>query len=237
MDSTNSPIILAIHPTLPSVLSPGMQLLDWDLGWMKRQIFWGGIVRTVAFNPGDHNRYAGLSENCEVQVCLAGFLLFTNYKLWRYPKIVSTTRPQVLLVYICLMMFRFGSLIPRSMNILCVGIRRKWSALTLSGVEINIFWSVAQRIALPRYTVDALHLMLDGEAGMICFLQIPQQYYFLADTSSVPNYKTFWMLIIWDGGSQTSLYSTNLIKKNINIHNTPLSGLTSTLLFRVKLWS
>lgn len=81
MDSTNSPIILAIHPTLPSVLSPGMQLLDWDLGWMKRQIFWGGIVRTVAFNPGDHNRYAGLSENCEVQVCLAGFLLFTNYKL------------------------------------------------------------------------------------------------------------------------------------------------------------
>jgi len=55
---------VAVHPTLPYVLSSSddmlIKLWDWDKGWMCTQIFEGHshYVMQVTFNPKDTNTFA-----------------------------------------------------------------------------------------------------------------------------------------------------------------------------------
>jgi WD40 repeat protein len=73
---------LAIHPTQSYVLSTcstGIQLWDWNgwFGWKCMQIFkeHSGLVRTVAFNPEDHNSFASGSSDGTINVLLSLFFL------------------------------------------------------------------------------------------------------------------------------------------------------------------
>lgn len=58
---------VAVHPTLPYVLSSSddmlIKLWDWDKGWMCTQIFEGHshYVMQVTFNPKDTNTFASAS--------------------------------------------------------------------------------------------------------------------------------------------------------------------------------
>jgi coatomer subunit beta' len=65
---------VAVHPTLPYVLSSSddmlIKLWDWDKGWACTQIFEGHshYVMQVAFNPKDNNTFASVSLDRTVKV-------------------------------------------------------------------------------------------------------------------------------------------------------------------------
>ncbi|XP_037423780.1 uncharacterized protein LOC119288251 isoform X2 [Triticum dicoccoides] len=63
---TTAPI-LAVHPSMPYVLSPDTVLLDWELRWMRTQTFRLGLM-TVAFNPWDAYSFASGSLDGYVEV-------------------------------------------------------------------------------------------------------------------------------------------------------------------------
>lgn len=72
---------VAVHPTLPYVLSSSddmlIKLWDWDKGWMCTQIFEGHshYVMQVTFNPKDTNTFASASldrttkVHCQCLIC------------------------------------------------------------------------------------------------------------------------------------------------------------------------
>jgi coatomer subunit beta' len=66
---------VAVHPTLPYVLSSSddmlIKLWDWDKGWMCTQIFEGHshYVMQVTFNPKDTNTFASASLDRTTKVC------------------------------------------------------------------------------------------------------------------------------------------------------------------------
>lgn len=81
--------VLAVHPTLPSVLSAsntGLIVLDWDQAWEQTQEFQTyNNPGSVAFNPGDDKCFTGgFRDDGEIKVCLAGFLLFCKQTLTLY---------------------------------------------------------------------------------------------------------------------------------------------------------
>ncbi|XP_044444217.1 uncharacterized protein [Triticum aestivum] len=92
--STDSPI-LAVHPTLPSVLSmfyTNIVVLDIDLGWKRTQkisihddVKRGGkkehVKTALSFNPGDHNRFVVGFKRGEVQVWRLDSLRDPEYSL------------------------------------------------------------------------------------------------------------------------------------------------------------
>lgn len=65
---------VAVHPTLPYVLSSSddmlIKLWDWDKGWMCTQIFEGHshYVMQITFNPKDTNTFASASLDRTVKV-------------------------------------------------------------------------------------------------------------------------------------------------------------------------
>ena len=65
---------LAVHPTLPYVLSGsddnGVKLWDWDKDWVCAQVFGGHshYVMRVAFNPQDTNTFASASLDGTLKV-------------------------------------------------------------------------------------------------------------------------------------------------------------------------
>jgi coatomer subunit beta' len=67
---------VAVHPTLPYVLSSSddmlIKLWDWDKGWMCTQIFEGHshYVMQVTFNPKDINTFASASLDRTTKVRL-----------------------------------------------------------------------------------------------------------------------------------------------------------------------
>lgn len=71
---------VAVHPTLPYVLSSSddmlIKLWDWDKGWMCTQIFEGHshYVMQVTFNPKDINTFASASLDRTTKVCLFAIL-------------------------------------------------------------------------------------------------------------------------------------------------------------------
>ena len=74
---------VAVHPTLPYVLSSSddmlIKLWDWDKGWVCTQIFEGHshYVMQVTFNPKDTNTFASasLDRTIKVQYSLSGSIL------------------------------------------------------------------------------------------------------------------------------------------------------------------
>lgn len=77
---------VAVHPTLPYVLSSSddmlIKLWDWDKGWMCTQIFEGHshYVMQVTCNAKDTNTFASASLDCTVKVRLSCYILMQ--KLW-----------------------------------------------------------------------------------------------------------------------------------------------------------
>jgi len=73
---------VAVHPTLPYVLSSSddmlIKLWDWDKGWVCTQIFEGHshYVMQVTFNPKDTNTFASasLDRTIKVYTCISGVL-------------------------------------------------------------------------------------------------------------------------------------------------------------------
>jgi coatomer subunit beta' len=67
---------VAVHPTLPYVLSSSddmlIKLWDWDKGWTCTQIFEGHshYVMQVTFNPKDNNTFASASLDRTIKVLL-----------------------------------------------------------------------------------------------------------------------------------------------------------------------
>ncbi|PKA57196.1 Coatomer subunit beta'-1 [Apostasia shenzhenica] len=67
---------VAVHPTLPYVLSSSddmlIKLWDWDKGWMCTQIFEGHshYVMQVTFNPKDTNTFASASLDRTIKVLI-----------------------------------------------------------------------------------------------------------------------------------------------------------------------
>lgn len=65
---------VAVHPTLPYVLSSSddmlIKLWDWEKGWMCTQIFEGHshYVMQVTFNPKDTNTFASASLDRTIKV-------------------------------------------------------------------------------------------------------------------------------------------------------------------------
>ncbi|VAI82144.1 unnamed protein product [Triticum turgidum subsp. durum] len=59
--------ILAVHPTLPYVLSLDTVLLDWDLSWKCTETFLDDLT-TVKFNPREANSFASGSLDGDVKV-------------------------------------------------------------------------------------------------------------------------------------------------------------------------
>ncbi|EOY26710.1 Coatomer subunit beta'-2 isoform 4, partial [Theobroma cacao] len=65
---------LAIHPTLPFILSSSddklIKLWDWEKGWICSRIFegHGHYVMQVAFNPKDLNTFASASLDCTIKI-------------------------------------------------------------------------------------------------------------------------------------------------------------------------
>ena len=65
---------VAVHPTLPYVLSSSddmlIKLWDWDKGWICTQIFEGHshYVMQVTFNPKDTNTFASASLDRTIKV-------------------------------------------------------------------------------------------------------------------------------------------------------------------------
>ena len=81
---------VAVHPTLPYVLSSSddmlIKLWDWDKGWMCTQIFEGHshYVMQITFNPKDTNTFASASLDRTVKVpMLFGFryVLISHFPL------------------------------------------------------------------------------------------------------------------------------------------------------------
>ena len=81
---------VAVHPTLPYVLSSSddmlIKLWDWDKGWMCTQIFEGHshYVMQITFNPKDTNTFASASLDRTVKVpILFGFryVLISHFPL------------------------------------------------------------------------------------------------------------------------------------------------------------
>jgi coatomer subunit beta' len=66
---------VAVHPTLPYVLSSSddmlIKLWDWENGWACTQIFEGHshYVMQVVFNPKDTNTFASASLDRTIKVC------------------------------------------------------------------------------------------------------------------------------------------------------------------------
>ncbi|XP_037465182.1 uncharacterized protein LOC119337164 isoform X2 [Triticum dicoccoides] len=65
--------ILAVHPSLTRVLFVSLisviVLVDWDLGWKQKQIFWATPdLSTAAFNPEDDTSFVGGFKHGELQV-------------------------------------------------------------------------------------------------------------------------------------------------------------------------
>ena len=67
---------VAVHPTLPYVLSSSddmlIKLWDWEKGWVCTQIFEGHshYVMQVTFNPKDTNTFASASLDRTIKVML-----------------------------------------------------------------------------------------------------------------------------------------------------------------------
>lgn len=79
---------VAVHPTLPYVLSSSddmlIKLWDWDKGWVCTQIFEGHshYVMQVTFNPKDTNTFASASLDRTIKVymaCSGGFLAYNTF--------------------------------------------------------------------------------------------------------------------------------------------------------------
>ena len=78
---------VAVHPTLPYVLSSSddmlIKLWDWEKGWMCTQIFEGHshYVMQVTFNPKDTNTFASASLDRTIKVrvfdCFSNLLTIT----------------------------------------------------------------------------------------------------------------------------------------------------------------
>lgn len=72
---------VAVHPTLPYVLSSSddmlIKLWDWEKGWVCTQIFEGHshYVMQVTFNPKDTNTFASASLDRTIKVRSADFLI------------------------------------------------------------------------------------------------------------------------------------------------------------------
>lgn len=93
---------VAVHPTLPYVLSSSddmlIKLWDWDKGWICTQIFEGHshYVMQVTFNPKDTNTFASASLDRTIKVDMAfssGYRAYSstfwcngnNYATWLFP--------------------------------------------------------------------------------------------------------------------------------------------------------
>lgn len=78
---------VAVHPTLPYVLSSSddmlIKLWDWEKGWMCSQIFEGHshYVMQVTFNPKDTNTFASASLDHTVKVQFFSLITFVRYVL------------------------------------------------------------------------------------------------------------------------------------------------------------
>lgn len=65
---------LAVHPTLPYVLSSSddmfIKLWDWDKGWTCKQVFEGHshYVMQITINPKDNNTFASASLDRTIKV-------------------------------------------------------------------------------------------------------------------------------------------------------------------------
>ena len=72
---------VAVHPTLPYVLSSSddmlIKLWDWEKGWVCTQIFEGHshYVMQVTFNPKDTNTFASASLDRTIKVSVFPFLI------------------------------------------------------------------------------------------------------------------------------------------------------------------
>jgi coatomer subunit beta' len=80
---------VAVHPTLPYVLSSSddmlIKLWDWEKGWICTQIFEGHshYVMQVTFNPKDTNTFASASLDRTIKVYLCSCCqLFPSFKLF-----------------------------------------------------------------------------------------------------------------------------------------------------------
>lgn len=73
---------VAVHPTLPYVLSSSddmlIKLWDWEKGWVCTQIFEGHshYVMQVTFNPKDTNTFASASLDRTIKAGLFSFVIF-----------------------------------------------------------------------------------------------------------------------------------------------------------------
>ena len=78
---------VAVHPTLPYVLSSSddmlIKLWDWEKGWICTQIFEGHshYVMQVTFNPKDTNTFASASLDRTIKVNMAHPGCFCTYFL------------------------------------------------------------------------------------------------------------------------------------------------------------
>lgn len=78
---------LAIHPTLPFILSSSddklIKLWDWEKGWICSRIFegHGHYVMQVAFNPKDLNTFASASLDCTIKVPAEDLLIYCKQLL------------------------------------------------------------------------------------------------------------------------------------------------------------
>jgi len=96
---------VAVHPTLPYVLSSSddmlIKLWDWDKGWVCTQIFEGHshYVMQVTFNPKDINTFATASLDRTIKVCAC------------ISVVLSVVLHKFMLLMYLLYIFRYGILV------------------------------------------------------------------------------------------------------------------------------
>jgi coatomer subunit beta' len=84
---------VAVHPTLPYVLSSSddmlIKLWDWEKGWVCTQIFEGHshYVMQVTFNPKDTNTFASASLDRTIKVGCTEYISGLLSKMCFFKKI------------------------------------------------------------------------------------------------------------------------------------------------------
>lgn len=101
---------VAVHPTLPYVLSSSddmlIKLWDWEKGWVCTQIFEGHshYVMQVTFNPKDTNTFASASLDRTIKVWSADVFILSFGQVHLYFKGVN-----FMLIFSLLQIWNLGS--------------------------------------------------------------------------------------------------------------------------------